>query len=49
MACYRPSDTADITKKFNPIFPNSHNATTGNYTKEDIDSAKFAIQKINFD
>ena len=48
MSCYRPSDTQDITKKFNPIFPNSNNTITGNYSKKDIDSAKLAIQKINF-
>lgn len=48
MAGYRPTDTPDITKKFNPIYPNSHNTKTGQYTAEDIKRANNAIRNIKF-
>ena len=48
MGCYRPADTPEITKQFNPVFPNSHNTTTGQYSMEDIKKANDLISKIKF-
>lgn len=48
MACYRPSDTPDITRKYNPVYPNSKNTVTGSYSYEDIRKAEKAIREINF-
>lgn len=48
MGCYRPSDTPDITKTFNPVSPNSHNEVTGSYSPEDIEKAKKIISEIDF-
>lgn len=48
MAFFRPADWADIQKRYNQIFPNSHNNTTGQYSVEDIMKAKNAIAKIKF-
>lgn len=49
MSGYRPNDAPDITKRFNPIHPNSHNATTGQYSLNDIKKAQNVISKIVFD
>ena len=49
MACYRPSDVLDITQQFNPIFPNSHNELTGEYSFEEVNKAKEIIEKIVFE
>ncbi len=49
LSCYRPSDTPDITKIYNPISPNSHNSETGNYSYQDILKAKEEVSKILFD
>lgn len=48
MSHYRPSDTPDITKRFNQIFPNSHSAKTGQYSFEDVKKANNIISKIKF-
>jgi hypothetical protein len=45
---FRPNDTPDITKRYNQIFPNSHNTETGEYTVKDINKAKEVISKIKF-
>lgn len=48
MSGFRPDDAPDITKRFNPIHPNSHNTATGQYSLEDIKMAKNIISKIKF-
>lgn len=48
MRHFRPSDTPQITKKFNQIFPNSKNTSTGQYSQSDIKKSMNAIRKINF-
>lgn len=48
MACYRPSDTPDITRKYNPVHPNSKNTVTGSYSYEDIKKAEKVIREIKF-
>lgn len=48
MSHYRPSDTPDITKKFNPIYPNSNNEKTGQYSYKDIKTANDVISRVNF-
>ena len=47
-SCFRPSDTPDITKRYNQIHPNSHNNTTGEYSHQEIIKAKGIIEKIKF-
>ncbi len=49
MRCYRPADTPDIMKVFNPVSPNSHNDVTGSYSKEDVDRADMYIAMVSFD
>ena len=49
MAGTRPLDTTDIMKKFNPVFPNSQNSSTGQYSPENVRRAKNIIWKIKFD
>lgn len=46
---FRPSDTPDITKKFNPVAPNSRNTVDGAYSIQDIHAAQMAVAKINFE
>lgn len=46
---FKPSDTPDMIKEFNPIFPNSHNTKNGQYSFEDIRKANEIISKIKFD
>ena len=48
LSCFRPDDAPDITKRFNPIFPNSHNETSGSYSPAEIARAKSIISKIVF-
>lgn len=48
LTCYRPEDTPDITKKFNPVFPNSKNTVTGEYSYNDIQHANNVIKAIKF-
>ena len=48
IAGFRPDDTPDITKKFNPIHPNSQNTTTGEYSAADIARANKIIKAIKF-
>ncbi len=48
MSGFRPDDAPDITKRFNPIYPNSHNTSTGQYSTQDIMAAKNTISKIVF-
>lgn len=48
MSGFRPSDAPDITKRFNPIHPNSHNASTGQYSPNEIKNAQAIISKIVF-
>ena len=45
---FRPDDTPDITKKFNPVYPNSNNSETGNYSVQEITRANNIISKIKF-
>lgn len=45
---FRPNDTPDITKKFNPIYPNSQNTITGEYSAHDIEYANKIIKSIKF-
>lgn len=47
-AGFRPDDAPDITRCFNPVFPNSHNEETGSYSTEDINNAASVIKKIIF-
>ena len=49
MAHYRPQNVMEITKKYNPIYPNSYNTSTGQYSAEDIINAKNIISKIKFE
>lgn len=48
IAGFRPDDTPDITKKFNPIHPNSQNTSTGEYSAADIARANKIIKAIKF-
>jgi hypothetical protein len=48
MACFRPSDTPDITKRFNPVYPNSGNTETGQYSAGDIARAIRIISSVKF-
>lgn len=48
MSGFRPNDAPEITKRFNPIHPNSHNPVTGQYSQEDIQRARDIISKIKF-
>ena len=48
MSGFRPSDAPDITKRFNPVHPNSHNSKTGQYSSSDVVEAKIIISKIDF-
>ena len=47
-ASFRPDDTPDITKRYNQIFPNSHNDENGEYSIHDINKASSIIKKIKF-
>lgn len=49
IAGFRPDDTPDITKKYNPIFPNSHNEVNGSYSRVEVEKANNIISKITFD
>lgn len=48
MAYNRPSDVRELTKPFNPIYPNSHNTVSGSYSPSDIANAHKIITKIDF-
>ncbi len=48
MFCFRPENVPDITKRFNPVNPNSHNTHTGSYSLEDVKKANDVIRKIKF-
>ena len=48
IAGFRPDDTPDITKKFNPVHPNSQNTSTGEYSAADIARANKIIKAIKF-
>ena len=48
MTGFRPDDTAEMMRVFNPVFPNSHNPATGQYSKEDTTRAINEINKISF-
>lgn len=48
MSGFRPDDAPDITKRFNPIYPNSHNAASGQYSANEIKNAQNLISKITF-
>ena len=48
IAGFRPDDTPDITKKFNPVHPNSQNTATGEYSAADIARANKIIKAIEF-
>lgn len=48
MSHFKPKNVMEITKHFNPVFPNSHNTKTGNYSSADINKAKNIISKIVF-
>ena len=45
---YDPLNINEIRTPFNPVFPNSHNTKTGEYSIEDINKARDVISKINF-
>ena len=46
---YEPKEIHNIRKAFNPVFPNSHNTATGQYSIGDIHRAKQAINRITFE
>ena len=45
---FRPDDVKDMTKRYNQIFPNSHNDENGEYSIHDINRASNIIKKIKF-
>lgn len=45
---FRPDDTPDITKRYNQIYPNSHNSVTGEYSADEINRANKIIHAIKF-
>ena len=47
MACYRPNNSKDILKIYNPQFPNSGNPK-GKYPKELIKSSRKLLKKLKF-
>ena len=47
-AGFRPSDTPQITKRYNQIFPNSHNNENGEYSIADVRHASEVIKRIDF-
>lgn len=48
MTNFQPNNIMEITIQYNPIFPNSHNDTTGTYSIEDIQKANKVIKSIVF-
>lgn len=48
MTGFRPDDTDEIMKIYNPVSPNSHNTKTGQYSREDREKAINEINKILF-
>lgn len=48
MSHYRPTDIEKMTTLYNPVYPNSHNTSTGSYSAEDIHNARNTIYKIKF-
>ena len=45
---FRPNDVPDMTKRYNQIFPNSHNNESGEYSIHDVNRASSIIKKIKF-
>lgn len=45
---FRPNDVSDMTKRYNQIFPNSHNDENGEYSIQDVNKASSTIKKIKF-
>ena len=48
IAGFRPDDTPDITKRYNPVFPNSKNTDNGEYSTADVAKANKIIKSIKF-